>query len=254
MDLRRSINQSIKSCFNRLTGLTLYKKLPHGVDQFDDLLFDYQGYPFRVFFDVGANTGQSVAYIRSTFRHADVFCFEPVRNTFEQLCQNTRRHKVRCFPLALGSSAATRTVRVHQQNKDSNLVSLLGYQGSENDNTCLEQVDIVTLDSFCQQAGIEGIDYLKSDTEGFDLEVLQGARAMLGEQRIAFVEVETTMNPENPVHVDFAEVRAFLQQFGYRVYGLYEQTREFPTDTPILRRLNALFVAGRTYRAYQGLG
>ena len=45
-------------------------------------------------------------------------------------------------------------------------------------------VQVETLDNYCQRNSISKIDLLKIDTQGYDLEVLRGAKQMLSEHRI----------------------------------------------------------------------
>jgi FkbM family methyltransferase len=52
------------------------------------------------------------------------------------------------------------------------------------------QVHCTTLDKFCFERGVEHIDVLKIDTQGFDFEVLKGASSMLTRQAIKFIYVE----------------------------------------------------------------
>ena len=52
------------------------------------------------------------------------------------------------------------------------------------------QVRCTTVDSFCSERGVKQIDVLKIDTEGFDFEVLIGARSMLAQQAIKFISFE----------------------------------------------------------------
>ncbi len=52
------------------------------------------------------------------------------------------------------------------------------------------QVPLETIDHFCEQRGIEKIDYLKIDTEGAELRVLQGAERMLREHKITALQFE----------------------------------------------------------------
>ncbi|MCP4410450.1 MAG: FkbM family methyltransferase [Gammaproteobacteria bacterium] len=52
-------------------------------------------------------------------------------------------------------------------------------------------VQCTTLDADCAKNGIGQIDVLKIDTEGFDLTVLQGSRALLQSSAIKFVYVKS---------------------------------------------------------------
>ncbi len=65
----------------------------------------------RVIFDVGANVGQTVDELRSTFSEASIYSFEPVPSTFETSLANTRRHRdVDCIPCALGEMPGTASI------------------------------------------------------------------------------------------------------------------------------------------------
>lgn len=50
-------------------------------------------------------------------------------------------------------------------------------------------VQLKTLDQVMTEEGIEAIDLLKIDTEGADLDVLQGASLALANERIRFIQV-----------------------------------------------------------------
>ena len=107
-----------------------------------------------------------------------------------------------------------------------------------------EAVQLKTLDSFCEQEGIPGIDLLKIDTEGRDLEVLEGAEGMLSREGIGVVQVEAGLSPENDLQVPLDAVRTEFEKHGYRLFGFYEQVGDSPTQGPQLRRTSAVFIAG----------
>ncbi len=56
--------------------------------------------------------------------------------------------------------------------------------------TVTEAVTMATLDEYAEQAGLKHISLLKVDTEGNDMAVLRGARALLTAQRISVVQFE----------------------------------------------------------------
>jgi len=87
-------------------------------------------------------------------------------------------------------------------------------------------------------------DFLKVDTEGYDLEVLSGAEPLQREQRVHFIlsECEPVARPRNDyAFVDFASLAEFLGGFGYHVFGVYEQQPEWDgRNVPLF--WNALFI------------
>jgi FkbM family methyltransferase len=52
------------------------------------------------------------------------------------------------------------------------------------------EVPVVTLDSYCAENGIREIDFIKIDVEGFEGEVLDGARQVLSEIMPRFIQLE----------------------------------------------------------------
>jgi FkbM family methyltransferase len=50
--------------------------------------------------------------------------------------------------------------------------------------------DLDTVDNYCQENGIERIDFLKIDTEGFDYKVLLGAKQMIQSGNIKYIQFE----------------------------------------------------------------
>jgi len=57
-------------------------------------------------------------------------------------------------------------------------------------NTVSHTVEATTIDAYMAQAGIDTIDLLKIDTEGFDINVLRGAKGALGRGAIKAIQFE----------------------------------------------------------------
>ena len=86
------------------------------------------------------------------------------------------------------------------------------------------------------------------------MQVLIGAREMLERQAIDLIDVEVGMHPRNLRHVPFEEIKAFLQQRSYFVFGLYQQVSEWTEKKPQLRRVNAVFISETVITAYTNRG
>lgn len=191
----------------------------------------------QLIFDVGANVGQSAIRFLQEFTDARIVCFEPVTSTFEQLKANTHLHsRIIVENMALGLPGETvalmETVPLSTENRILTTPSPL---------SDAHIVKVTWGDKYCLDNGINSIDYLKIDTEGYDFNVVRGFASMLAAARITLIELELGMNKANTKHIFYAEVVGFLGALGYEVFGIYEQIREFNGGLP-LRRSNFVFL------------
>ncbi|TMM57542.1 FkbM family methyltransferase [Maribacter algarum] len=237
----------LRNLFQQATGLFIYKNLPFGINPLNDIQRRFPNHELKIFFDVGANVGEYVDHIQKFFPNAEISCFEPISTTFEILKSHVQNQNVNCYQIGLGSENTEMEISI-DQNSRSDMNSLVNVVRSDNPDLVSETIQIRTLDDFCSEHSVTSIDYLKIDTEGFDLEVLKGARNFIQNQYVSFVEVEVSMNPENTFHVDFVEVKHYMENFGYRLFGIYDQMYEWQTGTPILRRTNPVFVSELVYK------
>ena len=246
-----SLKDQLKSILKKTTGLSFYKNQPLGIDPFHDIKQRMTGYDFKTFLDVGANVGQTARHIRTAFPNAVIHSVEPIKKTFQLLQQNTNGYNVITHHLALGSKNETVEINMDENNTNSAINSLVR---SNNEiisgQAFTETIRVVTTSDFCSSLGIKHIDYLKIDTEGYDLEVIKGASDLLSRNAISFIEAEVSMNPNNTFHVSLEEVKKYLEQNNYFLFGLYEQVLEWKIKAPVLRRCNALFISGALVKEY----
>jgi FkbM family methyltransferase len=170
-------------------------------------------------------------------------CFEPAGESFEALqARFAASPRVNCYQLALGDRECEGTLFVRSGSVNN---SLRNYEGNSKGETLVgvEQVAVQTLDKFCASLDIRHIDFLKVDTEGADMEVLVGADNLLARAAVGVVQVEVGLDPDNVKHVSFESCKSKLEDFGYRLFGIYEQVREFPSHRWHLRRCNAVFIS-----------
>ncbi|MES2837158.1 MAG: FkbM family methyltransferase [Bacteroidota bacterium] len=252
-----TFKSSIQSLIKKTTGYTLTKdvkqeqKLPFGVSQFYDIKKNFNGIELNTFFDVGANVGRAAKTMRRLFPNAEIHSIEPFKTTFNTLKENTQNLNINYHNIALGSTNETAEVKISVSNINSDTNSILAKNSKLSDDEFkIETIEIKKLDDFCKNENIQKIDYLKIDTEGFDLDVIKGAANYLKNNLISFVEAEVGMNPTNKFHSSFEEVKKYLENNNYYLFGLYEQVNEWETETPILRRCNALFVSYELAKKY----
>lgn len=144
----------------------------------------------KVILDVGANVGEWSRAAAERWPTAAIHAFEPGRVTFTALTSAVNDLSIRCNNAAVGERPGT--AALHSIPGQPGMSSLhnrdLAHHGLE--MTEVEQVQVASLDEYCEQHGIDHIDFLKIDTEGHELAVLLGAARMLNSGRVDFIQFE----------------------------------------------------------------
>jgi FkbM family methyltransferase len=188
------------------------------MDDIGALLIDV---PRPVVFDVGANLGQSVAIFRRLLPDSTLHSFEPGRKAFRELKAVSRGlRNVHLINAAVGSVSGRRTLR---ENEYSEMSSFLRPSSAAWGAVVAErEVEVTTLDTYCAEHGIERIDLLKIDTQGYELEVLRGAAGMLAAGRVGLVYMEVTFCDMYEGLPPFDVLYRFLLDKGFRLVALYD--------------------------------
>lgn len=172
--------------------------------------------------DIGANTGvYSERLLKLT--NARVIAFEPQPRLFDSLLEIQRKYKGRFFPLQKGVGDVDGTFSLKYGMGNSQLasfcedVSEIEYVGNTNDSAV--DVEVVSLDSFMRSYDptlygfdLSSVDLVKIDVEGFEFEVLQGARNFLIECRPKFIQMEFNYHQLFRGHT-FRSLAAMLSQY-----------------------------------------
>ncbi|RXF73250.1 FkbM family methyltransferase [Hansschlegelia zhihuaiae] len=222
------------------------------------LLGAADGFKPKVIFDVGANIGQSLVEYRNAFPQCGIFCFEPVDGSYEGLVKRASGDALtRIYKSALGSQAGQVVITNRRTSTANRIVVEDGRPYREGELNTTKTIDVITGDEFCRANGVDHIDFVKIDTEGYDLEVLHGFDGMLREKRIDFVQTECSFSPNNLVHVPYEKIAAQLFQYGYRLFGFFGLSRRDDSVGSIIRKGvhygDALFVLDTTLDGAQGL-
>jgi len=172
-----------------------------------------------VLLDVGANAGAYSRVLRMVAPAARIYAFEPHPRTFAALAG----------ALAHDRGLTLLNMAVSNTPGDIKLYDFASSDGSTQaslDEATLKMfaADVVahdvratTIDAFMADRGITKIRLLKIDTEGFDLAVLQGARAALAARAIDAIQFEFI--PANIArHVTMRDFYEVLQ--GYKLHRL----------------------------------
>jgi len=174
-------------------------------------------------FDVGANIGKyAVRLSRLCGSAGRVFAFEPVLDTYWMLRETlvlNRCENVTPVSVAICDRLGTTHMNLFEPEFSAwnGLGSPTMHVGGEVWVKPSRSVEVPaeTLDHFCEKAGIERIDFLKVDVEGFEKRVFQGAGRLLTEKRIDAICFEISQEPLRAAGYTPREVFETLKDFGY---------------------------------------
>lgn len=140
-------------------------------------------------------------------------------------------------PKALGSAPETRTILVSSRGSMSSFlrphadrVRLYGLAGDA-EVVATAEVETTTLDRTARDRGLRFIDFVKLDTQGTELEVLQGGEGILSET-VFGLRVEACFVPLYEDQPLFAEVDRFVRQQGFEFIDLTHMKRYRRTFGP----------------------
>jgi FkbM family methyltransferase len=184
--------------------------------------------------DVGANFG----YYSCLFAHwgAQVYSFEPVPATFalnqETVQLNHLEASVRSLNCALGETPGS--FRIFEFKELSH-----GHSSScdlGRPDAVAHDCQVITLDGFCAEHGIDKIAFIKIDVEGFEYEVLKGGRVMLGKPDAPTLHFEVNGECMRHRKMDPNQIIGFLRDCGYTEFlqiGRYGGVKKAPDMLPL---------------------
>ncbi|WP_168210622.1 FkbM family methyltransferase [Persicimonas caeni] len=138
--------------------------------------------PRGVVMDVGFFRGEFTQAVLQRQPSARVIAFDPsqaARKFFDAELEGNKR--ITFESLALSNSEGQATFFDYANECNS-----LAQRVEQSVKDCAEPyaVEVTTLDRYCERQGIEHINFLKIDAEGFDLHVLEGATEILEQERV----------------------------------------------------------------------
>jgi len=197
-----------------------------------DLEFDL---PFLVprkpatIIDVGANKGQTIDLVQRALKDPIIISFEANPQVSKVLREKYAAAGVQVENSAVGSTHGTVEFGITENDELSSVLELSRTAGNpfaQTKTNLRVKVPVITLDKYCEEQKVQRIDLLKSDVQGYDLEVLKGAASLLAAKRIEVIIVEVNFIQLYENQCDFGQIERWLAAYAYRLYGFYEVVRD----------------------------
>jgi FkbM family methyltransferase len=189
--------------------------------------------------DVGANRGQYGKLLRNLGYLGLIASFEPNPTAFSELQQHARDNWL-CFPFALGSQTGELPFNVMADDVFSSFrhPSNADEYAAENTVVSTVSVPIKRLDDVLpQMAATVARPFLKLDTQGFDLEVIKGAKKTIS--RFQAIVSEVAIKRLYDGSPTFEESRDTIGRAGFEPANMFSVN---PYKTLSLVEMNAYFV------------
>jgi FkbM family methyltransferase len=172
----------------------------------------------RFIFDIGANIGQTSLNILRTQRNKgiepQIYAFEPFPDTFDTLTTNVNlnnaTNEINCINKGLGAQTGLLPMLKHNAGNSG------GFRITKQNTVDTIQVEITTLDTFVFENKIPKVDFIKIDVEGFEIEVLNGAKNTLQTFRPILIFEYSTEN----IHAQGGDIEKLfdeLMKLNYKI-------------------------------------
>jgi len=184
-------------------------------------------------FDIGACEGEESIRYAKLFPSSRIFSFEPLKNNHAVASGNLSRFGIdtaHLFNVALGDEDGVRDIYVSSGQPDNLAASPEWNYGNKSSSLLApsaeiaesyswlkfdqkESVAVRRLDTFCDEQGIDRIDFLHMDVQGCELKVLDGAGGMVSKIDLVWMEVADKQFYEGqPVK---REVFTYMKNIGF---------------------------------------
>jgi len=107
-----------------------------------------------------------------------------------------------------------------------------------------ELVDVKTIDEYCKNQKIKNIDLLKIDTQGYDLDVLQGCKLLLESNSIKMVLIEIIFSDMYTNLPPYDEIFKFMRLNNFKLVSTYKvwHQKDLQLEMNLASWTDALFI------------
>jgi FkbM family methyltransferase len=182
------------------------------IEKFYFLLKQKEG-AFHVL-DIGAQTG-SFTLLAKFFPQSKWYAFEPIKEAADELNVNLRLNKIKNVTVHQVGVSDISGEKYLKLPKDVHWgLATLGENGIRFKLYDERVVTVLSLDEFIGVNNIKKIDFIKIDTEGWELNVLKGGKNMIHKDRPLILMELNEQNLEQ-CRISSQDIYQFLEEIGY---------------------------------------
>ena len=224
----RHIRNTVRSAFEK-GGYDIRRRRPPtwGEDAFHDQVRLLAVAPVHTILDVGAHVGDTAQAYRARFPGAAIHALEPFPQSYHQLTKRFADDaRVSAHHLAVADRPGRQRLYVNAIEVTNSLLPLIpssaaiARASSEHLDETID-VDVVTLDAFCESHQVRAVDLLKMDIQGAELLALRGGAGLLQRRAVRLVYLEVSFQSLYRGQAFFTDIHSYLTSSGYVLFGLY---------------------------------
>jgi FkbM family methyltransferase len=162
--------------------------------------------------DLGANLGMyALEFSELAGPAGKVYSVEPIASNFQVLEAVVRKRgltNVQIYRAAIGSQAGRQEMIIPNTNGFTGFYSAHFNRGNEEGS--IESVEVLALDDLWRQNEMQNLDFIKADVAGAELDVIAGAKSLIGTLRPGMLMGVSRRTGDNTLNA--------LRDFGYRAF------------------------------------
>ena len=184
------------------------------------------------FFDIGAHKGSYTDLFIKHYKNLNIFMFEPQKNIFKILKKKyDNKSKIKIFNIAISNKNTKKKLSINEHdltssfstfNENNYYLKLKAFLFSKKIKKMIKAkvlVKIIKLSNFIKVKKIKNIDLVKIDTEGHELEVLQGINKCISKIKYILIEMHNDNIYKN---YNSNKIHNYLIKNNFRLKGKYK--------------------------------
>lgn len=211
-----------------------------------------------VIFDVGAYEGEWTKVFLDCNKNFNFHLFEINKKKCTSLKEIDSTITVN--HLGLGDKKISRAIFFKPKNAPdtSSLCENYHIKFNVDKNYHLETCKVITGDEYIKKNNINGIDFLKIDTEGYEFQVLKGFKKIISRNKINFIQFEYVREFYLRSKYTFFDIFNFLKKNNYKIFRIYperfEEIKKYDLQLEYIKYANFLATSSGNIKKLLKLG
>ena len=181
-----------------------------------------------IIFDCGAKYGSSVERFKKLYPNSEIHCFEPVKTSIQKIQENFKNNN----SIILNNCGVGDTNEKKVFNEYEGRVGISSFREIKKDTAWAVdrlneekepkkyEVNIITLDKYCSENNINEINIMKIDVQGYETNVLEGAKNLLKLSKIDLIEMELHHDNLYNFESSYYDLEKYLIPNKYRLFSV----------------------------------